>query len=396
VERLAKIILLSHLAIFFLNISCYAIEELDEIGLPIAGIMLVQDHSRTIWDVNYQPFWLLVSPVLMQKDLEIAGEDNFQANIELKSSSFADTGNKNLFCFPYSDDMAWPDLKLNEGAVKMSVSIKIIDEKNRTFKLILGDKKQSSVSFIVKPDGIYNLEGTLEDSVVEFKWQGERFRLGVLKDEEVLKITLEPSSSDLFPGISYSKGFTLGNFEGALKFRFANATHYLELELNDADEKVANVNIDSEQACLNLNFQTIAGDKGIVSINVDSLTVKDNSLEGGGEVTAEENDQTVVLSLGRNRYLEINQNGSTREIIDEFFTELAEEMVSLLPQWAEEDEDVDSDMTVDDIKEMLWEATGDDLRGLADLIEEINEERQGLVVPDRFKFFGFKIKFGCK
>ena len=380
--------------VVYFSSNSYAIE--DEEFPEIWGMLPVQDEPHTLWDTGCRGcFTDILIPVFLATN-EVIDEpqdcpDDFEANIELGQDVFSDLsigrglGGALLFV---SHERDWGQIDLQDIAEgSFPVSIETIDENERSFKVILGDKNNTNIGFIIKPDGIYGLEGIFKDSIVEFKWQGKKFRFGVLEDGEALKVTLEPLSSDLSSRISYSKEFTLGNFEGELKFHFASGKPYLEIQLKNGDKKTADVDISPKQTCLDLNFQAIVSDKGIVSINADSLMVGNDKLEGSFEVTVEEENQTVVLSLGNSRYLEINQNGSTREIIDEFFTELAEEMVFLLPQWAEDNEDVDPEMTVDDIKEMLWEATGDDLKELADVIEEINEERQGLIIPDKSMFF---------
>ncbi|MDP8234278.1 MAG: hypothetical protein P9M06_05705 [Candidatus Saelkia tenebricola] len=375
--------------VVYFSSNSYAIEGKE--FLLIYGLSVVQDQHYTLWESNYPGFatYIMLPSFLMAEQNLYSSE--FGTDIELESS-FSDLGNGSfLFLNPYQNNTLLNDWNRidwdNAEGDAFPLSFEVIDQEERILKVIFGDKNNSTASFIVSPSGIYDLEGTLKDSIVDVDWGDERFKIAVSENGETLKVTIKPSEVDLSPMIRYSKGFSLGGFVGEIEFCFVNGKPYLEVEFENKEEERAAIDIDFNGVCLDLDFKALATDAGFVSINVSSLSLEDERTRGGIEVTAEEEGQTVVLSLGANYYFEINKNGSMREIIDEFFTELAQEMHKMLPGWAQEDEDIDPDMTVDDIKEMLWEATGDDLKEFAKLIEDINEQRQGLVIPSNFRFF---------
>jgi len=237
----------------------YAIENTGEFYPLALSVFPIQDESHTLWDTGCEGcYQQLMLPLLFLTSPLIERHKPFKADIELGQKQFRDLSiagglGSTLLFIPHGE--GWGQINLQDTAKRpFPVFIKTIDENEKSFKVILGDKNNTNIGFIVKPDGIYDLEGIFKGLVVEFKWQGERFRFGVVKDGEVLKITLEPLSSDLSPEVSYSKEFTLGNFEGEFKFHFAKGKPCLEIALKDGDEKAADVDINSEQVCLNLDF----------------------------------------------------------------------------------------------------------------------------------------------
>ncbi|MDP8216686.1 MAG: hypothetical protein P9L98_05155 [Candidatus Kaelpia imicola] len=380
-----KIVLfvLVFLSLLLLNIS-YAIEDLENSGMSILGVYPVQCQSYTVWNINtsIQSFSML--PIFNLEELS----DDFKSNIDLSGVSFSNIeveSNFSPYCFDNIVEL--PDIEIEEIVVELPISVEVIDEGNKVFKLILGNKERSSISFMVKDDGFYDLEGEFKDTFLEFEWANERFKITVCDSEESLGISIKPLNSEVYPRIYYKKEFNLGVFDGEYSLGFVNHKPYLDIILKDSDQEILSVDLDQDELSLKLNMNLPMSFEDSISLSSDSFKIEDGNIDGNIEITLNEDEQKVVLRIGEGGYFEITQNGSMREIIDKFYTEIAVDLQKMVVQLAEDDDSLDPNMTVDDIREVLWEATGDDLEGMFEIVQDANEQRQGLVVPGEVRLY---------
>ncbi len=362
--------------------------------IAIYSINETQAPSLTAWDNRLIP----VATLLAYQESEVSNagykgpEEPYLASFDL-DTGFAQGLSGILPAFPnlYSfasivDTVAFQKLLSEPYEPTPPVSLEIINKEEKVFKLTLGDKDISSISFVVKPDGIYDLGGIFKGATAEFEWKKERFSISAYGEQDILKISLKPFASNLTPQLIYTKDFSLGVFEGKAKFSLINNKPCVEIELGDKKEGESSISIDPDEVLLDFSSEIPAGTSGITSIEADSFSIAGGKIKGNLVLSFDEDGQSVVLSLGANSYFEVSRDGTVREIIDAFFSELAEEMCKIIKESPDEFDGMDSDTTVEDIKKILWDATGDNLDGLAKSIEEINEQRQGLVVPAYFRF----------
>ncbi len=377
------VFILFFLSLLLLN-TAYAIEGLENSGMSILGAYPVQGQSYTAWNnTSIQSF--LMFPVLNLEALS----DDFKVNIDLSGLSFSNIESNSSFLGIYLPDTIFelPDIELEEVTVELPVSIEIIDKESEIFKLTIGDVAKSSISFMVKNDDLYDMEGGFKGDFLEFIWANERFKVTVDNIEDSLSISIRPFDSQLYPKICYKRNFNLIGFDGEYSLGFINYKPYLDIVLKDSKESVLAVNVGQNEISLKLNMDMPLTSRDSISLETESFEIEEGDVNGNIEIRFDEEEQTIVLRIGEGSYFEITQNSSMRETIDKFYTEIAVDLEKLLPELAEDDDSLDIDMTVDDIKNILWEATGDDLEGMFDIVQDANEQRQGLVVPSELHLF---------
>ena len=377
--------------IIFLN-SCYAIEDVNNLDVCILGLYPVQGQSRTAW--NNQT--LLIPPMFNVDYKKVV--DDFNSGIDLSGVSFSNIESDNILLGINSSDtlLELPDIELEEVTIELPISIEIIDRENEIFKLTIGGTVKNSISFIAKDYGLYDLEGGFKSDFIEFRWAHERFKVTVDNIEDSLSILIRPFDSELYPKVCYKSNFNLIGFDGEYSLGFINYKPYLNIVLKDSEESVLTVDIDQNKLSLKLNMDISLTSRDSISLETESFRIEEGDVDGNIEIRFDEEEQTVVLRIGEGSYFEITQNSSMRETIDKFYTEIAIDLNRLLPELAEDDDSFDIDMTVDDIKNILWEATGDDLEVMFDIIQDANEQRRGLVVPSELHLFLDLSKFNSQ
>jgi len=379
------VVIVCFLIVLFLN-SSYAIEKLDSSSVYILGLHPVQGQSRTLQSSNIFSQPILIPPMFNIDHEEII--DDFKPNIELEGVSFSILESDSfIYPEPIKTSVQFPDIEIEEVEVKLPIEIEVIDREEEIIRLILGDSDKSNISFIVKEDGFYDLEGEFIGSSIEFKWENERFKITLNDCGEDIAISIRPFEEGLAPKVCYKRDIELIGFEGYYSLGFINYKPYLDIVLKESDEEVLSIDLDRNKLSLKLNMDVPLTSRDSISLESDSFTFKDGDIDGNIEIRFDEEEQKVVLRIGEGSYFEITQNSSMREIIDRFYTEIAVDLERLLPELAEDDDSLDATMTVEDIKDTLWEATGSDLEGMFDIIQDVNEQRKGLVVPSEVRLF---------
>jgi hypothetical protein len=110
-------------------------------------------------------------------------------------------------------------------------------------------------------------------------------------------------------------------------------------------------------------------------------------MSGEGNLTFDRDGRVVVISyrLGENPCLEIAQDKSLDKVIDEFLTEMAE-IIFRSESGGCPDAEVPPEL-IEEVKLYFYRLFGDDRLELVKLIEDINERRQGLIIPSNLRIY---------
>ena len=282
--------------------------------------------------------------------------------------------------------MVFPEPAPFQKWESVPIAMKIIDEQEKAVKLVLGDENFSTLSFILKPDGIYDLGGSFKGYNLEFKWRGNNYTLSVLEEEGRLKIDITPHSCSPFT-VSYSKDFLLGGYPGEIKIGLKNGLPVFQIELDgekeeeEQESEVLDAKINPEGVSVAMNVRIGNSQEEEVEIKVDSLSMEESEVKGEGTLTFRSDNRVAAISynLGESPWVEIAQNKSLDEIIDGFITEVAEMIFKAESNWCP-DTEVPQEL-IQEIKMYLYRLFGDDKLELVKLIEEVNAKRRGLIIP---------------
>ncbi|MGE4357662.1 MAG: hypothetical protein AB7E08_03810 [Candidatus Omnitrophota bacterium] len=267
---------------------------------------------------------------------------------------------------------------------RTTIILSPVDTEKRIFRVTLKDRELGALSFLVSMEGVYGLTGELQGHDTVIKWDGKEFRLSVSVEGEELKVKLIPANSEFPLEARYLKNFSFADFTASLKFDFIERNPCMELIIKKESVEVLKARISNLDAYLQGEVAILEAERGRITVEAGNLSYQGGELEGVMGISFQsENDNRVSISfgVGEEKYIELVQDSaSRREIIEAFFTELAGDLKRAMIENPDEFWGINPEITVEEIKQILLSMVEDEENTLR-MIEEINQQREGLTVP---------------
>jgi|GEM_PF-4235529 len=245
-----------------------------------------------------------------------------------------------------------------------------------SFYITLGDKAGKNICFTIKPEGIYNWNGEFEGSSLKINWFDKDYYISLSGLEGIITFKLTPLGFSNFTA-EYKREFYSAGYSGELRVGFDGASPYLEINLKDPSDSEfsGEINEGSMQLAMNIN---IGKRDELFTISVEEVKIEEDKISGKGSITFDNGGEKIILAYKldpKNSYLELTQSKDWDEIIDDFINELAEAFVAM------NYEKYGTYISLEEMKKYFYHLLGKDRLELIKLIEEVNRQRQGLVVP---------------
>ncbi len=307
-----------------------------------------------------------------QEGTVISGVERYE-NLERLVSIIKEIKNKGIF--------------FEDSHVKL-LAIPIYIEKyaGDGLKIIVGDNNDCNLKFIIKRDGIYDVEGEYRGPFISLQWLGKDYIINVKERDKGFTFRISPKNESIEEVVG-EKEFYFCNTLGKLKIGYIYGDPVIEMHFQNFNYGHWDLSYDNQEVAMGLNV-VIGQEENNIKVDIETMEIKENAITGEGSFTFKRGKNTFILNYKfypESQYVEFSQNKNWEKKIDEFITELACSFrETLLEEFARGE--IHYVPPLEELKKYFYHLIGDDRVELMELIEEVNAKRYGISIPTSIEF----------